>query len=75
MVKSVKENVKEELRRQDNDVYGDESESGSSPDTEQIQNETVKERLEDVIGNKPSSNKAFSLADEVDKDEESSQDE
>ncbi len=67
MVKSS--DIKKQIQEQDKVNYGDETESGSSPDNEQIQEEDTEELLEDVIGNNPSSSKGFNIGEEINSDE------
>jgi hypothetical protein len=62
--------IKKQIQQQDAQVYGDESVSGSSIDTEQVLEETTAEMVEDVIGNKPAVGKGFNIGDEINEDEE-----
>ena len=66
MVKAKLKDIKKELDEEEKQNYGDETESGSSPDTEAIQNEDVDELVKDVTGQNPPKN----IADEVNDAEE-----
>ncbi len=66
MVKAKLKDIKKELDEEEKQNYGDETESGSSPDTEAIQNEDVDELVKDVTGQNPQKN----IADEVNDAEE-----
>ena len=68
MTKQDIEDVKKEIKENEDRFYGEETISGSSPRPDSDDN--VAEALEDVIGNPPKRGKAFSLAEEVEKDEE-----
>lgn len=50
------------------ELEGEQSESGSAPDYEDVEKD-VEDMVENVIGNEPESGKPFSIADEVLKDE------
>lgn len=69
MVKTKSDEIKDQIKKQDEEVYGDESISGSNPDPEAIQEETTRELVEDYTGNKPRQRKSFNIGDEVNKDE------
>jgi len=71
MVKAKLKDIKKELDEEEDEFYGDETESGSSPDTEKIQDEDVDELVKDVTGRKPKKN----IADEVNDAEEDLQEE
>ena len=66
MVKAKLKDIKKELDEEEKQNYGDETESGSSPVTEAIQNEDVDELVKDVTGQNPQKN----IADEVNDAEE-----
>jgi hypothetical protein len=68
MAKTQTEEIKKQIEKQNEEVYGDESVSGSSPDPEVVQEETTSEMVKDVIGNRPK--KDFNLGEEINKDEE-----
>jgi hypothetical protein len=70
MVKAKAQDIKKKVQKQDEEVYGTGTVSSSDPDPEIIQEETTKELVEDVIGNKPKSGKEFNIGEEVNKDEE-----
>lgn len=70
MAKPKAKDIKKKIQKQDEEVYGTGTESSSDPDPEIVQEETVKELVEDVTGNKPSSKKGFNIGEEVNKDEE-----
>ncbi len=59
--------VKKELKENEDRFYGEETVSGSSPRPES--DDDVKEMVKEVIGNPPEEGKPFSIAEEVNKDE------
>ena len=62
-----RDDIKKEIKRQDEEVYGEETMAGSSPDPES--DDDVAETYKKVIGHEPK--KGESLADEVDEAERS----
>jgi hypothetical protein len=66
MARPTPDEVQKEIKQAEDDFYGDETYAGSNPSGE-VKNSD--EMLEDVIGNKPDEDEAFSIADEVNGDE------
>lgn len=67
MVKPKWSYLKKLIKKQDDDTYGENTISGSSPDPES--DDDVSENLEKVVGTKLKRGDEFNLADEVEKDE------
>ncbi len=67
MTKQDIDDIKKELREDEDRFYGEETVSGSSPRPES--DDDVKEMVKEVIGNPPEEGKPFSIAEEVKKDE------
>lgn len=71
---SKRDDIKEELKRQEEEFYGDETVSGSSPDPES--DDSVETMVEDAMGEDASANvsdpkaSGFNIADEIEGDEE-----
>lgn len=68
MARDTAKKIKQQIKIQDDDVYGDTSASGSMPDPES--DDDVKEMVKDIIGEAPVSGDPFEIAEEVDEDEE-----
>ncbi len=67
MVKQDIDEVKKEIRENEDRFYGEETVSGSSPRPDS--DDDVAEMIKEVIGNSPEEGKPFSIAEEVKKDE------
>lgn len=63
-----RDDIKKQIKKQNDDFYGDETASGSSPGLD-TDDDTVK-NLEDTVGTKIKPGDEFYLADEVIEDEE-----
>lgn len=66
-----RDDIKKQIKRQDDEIYGESTISGSSPDPESDDN--TREILEKTVGNKINPGDPFVLADEVIKDEKARQ--
>jgi hypothetical protein len=64
MPKQKIDDVKKEIEKEKDDVYGDESVGGSQMGLDKDDDTT--EMVEDVTGNKPTEGKPYSIADEPD---------
>lgn len=67
MAKQKLKDVKEEVKKQDEEFYGDVSLGSGSPDPET--DDDTEEALEKVVGGDIDPEKPFSIADEVENDE------
>lgn len=67
MAKTKLNDIKKQVKQQDEDNYGEETMSGSSPDPESDDN--VAETLEKTVGTDLKSGDEFNLEQEVKKDE------
>ncbi len=71
---SQRDKIKEELKKQEAEFYGDETVSGTNPDPES--DDSVAEMMEDVMGEDASASVSdpqddgFNIADEIEDDEE-----
>ena len=72
---SQRDDVKKQLKKQDDEFYGDQTVSGSAPDPES--DDSVEDIIEEVMGEDASAkimdpdDDGFSLADEITEDEKS----
>lgn len=64
---SKRDDIKEELEKEEDEVYGDETAVGSAPDPEKVGD--TEELVKEVTGNEPEEGKPYSIAEEVEKDE------
>lgn len=67
MVKPKRSDLKKLIKKQDDDTYGENTMSGSSPDPES--DDDVSETLEKTVGTKLKRGDEFSLVEEIAKDE------
>ncbi|MCH7641381.1 hypothetical protein IID22_04245 [Patescibacteria group bacterium] len=67
MVKPKASELKKQIKKQDEEVYGEETMSGSSPDP--ASDDDVAETLEKTVGTDLKSGDEFNLGEEVERDE------
>ena len=67
MARQKPKDIEKELKKQDDEVYGEETVSGSSP--RPASDDDTTDNLKDVIGNEPKNDKPFTIAEEIEADE------